>query len=154
MKHVERQTIRVHYKYAASVEEVFDAWLDPQKACKFLFATPNGQIVKTEIDARVGGSFLIVDQRDGVDIEHLGVYMEIDRPRHLIFLFRVPHYALESTRVRVGLIPLAVGCELTISHEGVSEEWAKSAAEGWKSILEALEAVLTETTTKPMVPSE
>lgn len=50
-------TIIITRRFDFSIERVFDAWLDPAKASKFLFTTPTGKMVRVEIDARVGGSF-------------------------------------------------------------------------------------------------
>jgi uncharacterized protein YndB with AHSA1/START domain len=58
-----KTTIRVSRRYPQSTERVFDAWLDPAIAGKFLFATPAGQIVRAETDPRVGGAFCFVDRR-------------------------------------------------------------------------------------------
>jgi len=134
-----RATVRVTRQFTASAERVFDAWLDPAKAGKFLFATATGEMVRVEIDARVGGEFAFVDRRDGVDIEHTGAYLEIDRPRRLVFTFSVPKFSAESTRVSIDIVPLnAGGCELTLTHEGVLTDYASRTQSGWGMILDGL----------------
>jgi len=136
------ETVRVAHRFAASAEEVFDAWLDPERAARFLFATPTGQIVQCDIDARVGGKFLIIDRRDGGDVAHVGEYLEMHRPMRLVFDFAVPKYSAQVTRVTIAIAPLAAGCELTLTHENVLAEWASQTEEGWKKILEGLESSL------------
>jgi uncharacterized protein YndB with AHSA1/START domain len=135
-----RATVRVTRRFDASPERVFDAWLAPQKARKFLFATPSGEMVRAEIDPRVGGSFLFVDRRDGVDVDHTGEYLEIDRPRRLAFTFSVPLYSAEITHVFIEIVPLDGGCELTLTHTGVLADWESRTRAGWGSILEQLNA--------------
>jgi uncharacterized protein YndB with AHSA1/START domain len=137
-----RATVRVAHRFSQSAERVFDAWLDPAKAAKFLFATATGQMVRAEIDARVGGRFVFVDRRDGEDIEHVGEYLEIDRPRRLVFSFAVPKFSGEFTRVIVEIAPAGGGCELTLTHEGVLPDYAVSTEGGWNMILEGLAAAL------------
>jgi len=136
----DRPTVRVTRRFDASPERVFDAWLDPARAARFLFATPNGQMVRAEIDARVGGKYLFVDRRDGVDAEHFGEYLEIDRPRRLVFSFAVPNYP--TTRVIVEITAQGSGCELTLTHEGVLPEFASRTEAGWGMILEGLSRAL------------
>jgi uncharacterized protein YndB with AHSA1/START domain len=126
------------------MERVFDAWLDPVRASKFLFATPTGTMVRVEIDARVGGAFNITDRRDGEDVAHVGTYLEIDRPRRLVFTFGVPKYSSLMTRVSIDLRPLPTGCELTLTHEEVPAEYLDSGREGWSKILDELSSRLTE----------
>jgi uncharacterized protein YndB with AHSA1/START domain len=135
--------IRISRRFEASAERVFDAWLDPKKAGKWLFATPTGQMVRVEIDARVGGSFVIT-RRDGDDVEHVGKYLEIDRPRRLVFTFVVPKFSTQESRVAIDIRPLPTGCELTLTHEGVLPEWLEQSKEGWGKILEALAENLGE----------
>jgi uncharacterized protein YndB with AHSA1/START domain len=138
----ETRVLCVSRNFDASPERVFDAWLDPATAGKWLFATPTGQMVHLEIDARPGGSFLIVERRGGEDVEHKGEYVELDRPSRLVFTFAVPKYSPLVTRVELAFVPAGSGCELTLTHEGVLAEWASSTEEGWRSILDGLAASL------------
>jgi uncharacterized protein YndB with AHSA1/START domain len=86
-------TVQVRHGFAHPPAVVFDAWLNPEIAGKFLFATPAGVMVKAEIDPRVGGAFTFTDSREGVDFEHVGEYLEIERPRRLVFFFRIPAFS-------------------------------------------------------------
>jgi uncharacterized protein YndB with AHSA1/START domain len=114
---------RVTHRFAASAERVYDAFLDPARAGRFMFATATGQIVRCEIDARVGGGFVIVDRRGGEDVAHTGRYLELDRPRRIVFTFSVEKYPTDADKVTIEIAPLREGCELTLTHE-MSAEYA------------------------------
>jgi len=137
-----RGTVRVMRKYAAEPERVFDAWLDPARAGKFLFATPTGTMAKAEIDPRIGGRFLFVDRRDGVDVEHHGDYVELDRPHRLVFRFWLPQYSPEKTTVRIDIAPLDLGSVVTLTHQGVFEDFIARTEQGWTMILNGLAETL------------
>lgn len=135
-------TLRVARHFEFSAERVFDAWLDPKRAGRWLFATPTGEMMRVEIDARVGGRFVFVDRRDGEDVEHTGEYLEMDRPKRLVFKFVVPKYLSIYTRVAIDIVPAGEGCDLTLVHEGVLPEYEEQTQRGWKAILDALAATL------------
>lgn len=136
-------TITVTRRYAASPEKVFDAWLDPALARRFAFATPDGEMIKAEIDPRVGGKFNFTDRRpDMGDVAHVGEYLEIDRPRRLKFSFGVPQFDAAMTTVTLDFRPLDGGTELVLTHEGVAPEWAEGTPKGWEMILAGLQEVV------------
>jgi uncharacterized protein YndB with AHSA1/START domain len=125
--------------FDASAERVFDAWLDPATVGRWLFATPDGQMQRVEIDARVGGKFVIAEKRGNAVAEHLGTYEIIDRPRRLVFSF-ADSWDHNPTRVSVEIEPAAGGCNLTLTHE-MDPQWAnfaEQARKGWTGILEGL----------------
>ncbi len=138
MKVASGHVIRITRHFDAPPERVFDAWLDPLTASRWLFTDPKGQITRCEIDARVGGRFLIVDRRAGGDVDHIGEYLEIDRPRRLVFTFAVPPYSPQETRVTLDIVPSEKGCELTLTHENDLPEWAQQTRQGWGVILDGL----------------
>ena len=137
----ERIEVRVTHRFRASAERVFDAWLDPARAAKWLFATPTGEMVRAELDARVGGRFLFVDRREGADVSHHGTYLELVRPRRLVFTFHVgDEPPTDHSVVSIDIVPLADGCELTLVHEMEAKwrEYADRTEAGWVGILEGL----------------
>lgn len=135
--------LTVSHRYAFPAETLFDAWLDPQVARRFLFATPTGEMIRADVDARVGGRFAFVDRRpDMGDVLHEGEYLEIDRPRRLLFTFAVPQFNPASTTVALNIEPVKGGCEVTLTHSGVRPEWAERTQEGWGTILANLEAAI------------
>jgi len=130
--------VLVSRRYNAPAERVFDAWLDPKTAGKWLFATPTGQMVRCEIDARVGGHFRIT-RREDEDIDHTGEYLEIVRPTRLVFTFAVPKFSAQVTKVTVEIVRTGLACELTLKHENVLPEWASKTQGGWRMILDTLD---------------
>ncbi|HKD29655.1 MAG TPA: SRPBCC family protein [Xanthobacteraceae bacterium] len=129
----------VTHHYAASPERVFDAFLDAQIAPRFLFATPTGEMIVAEIEPRVGGHFTFTERRpDMGDVRHVGEYLEIDRPRRLVFTFGVPQFDPRTTTVTIEIRPKGEGCELTLTHDGVPPDYAKRTHEGWSRILAGL----------------
>ena len=131
--------------FAASPERVFDAWLDATQACHFLFATPDGEILACEIDARVGGRGLIVERRPSGDAHHHLRFEAIERPHRLTFLFAVglaPNP--EWSRVSIDIARTASGCTLRLTHEMAPERapYEERTRNGWNTILAGLAALM------------
>ena len=125
----------VTHRYDAAPEPVFDAFLEPQIARRFLFATATGEMIEAEVEPRVGGRFAFTDHRPEMDVRHVGEYLEIDRPRRLAFSFGVPQFDPAMTTVTIEIAAVGAGCELTLTHDGVAPEWRDGTAEGWAKIL-------------------
>lgn len=130
-------TISVVRRFPHAIERVFDAWLDPALAARFLFATADGEMRVVDIDARVDGSYRIIERRGEEDAEHLGEYLEIERPTRLVFTFGIDRNDPTRDRITLAFTPLAEGCELRLEHE-VRAAWAHYATatrDGWNMIL-------------------
>ena len=140
-------TLAVTRSFAAPPERVFDAWLNPEDARHFLFATPEGEMQTVEIDPRVGGRALIVERRASGDVHHRMQFEVIERPRRLVFLFAAdPAREGEWTWVTIAIAPTPSGCTLTLSHE-LAPEWAayeEQTRHGWTTILAGLARTIGE----------
>jgi uncharacterized protein YndB with AHSA1/START domain len=135
-------SVTITRRFNEPAERIFDAWLDPGVAGRWLFATPSGSIVECRIEPRVGGRFTIVDRRGGEDVAHTGEYVELDRPRRLVFGFAVPKYSAAISRVSIDISAVAGGCVLTLSNGGIPPEYVDRTRQGWTDLMGSLEKVL------------
>jgi len=133
--------ISIKHRFVAPGERVYDAWLDPVQARRFLFATATGTIVHCEIDARVGGRFAIVDRRDGEDVLHEGTFIELERPWRIVFTLRVPRFAAAEGRITIEIEPVSSGCTLTLTTR-TDDEGVEATGNGWAMILDVLDQML------------
>lgn len=142
MQDVSICTVKVERDFNTAAESLFDAWLEPEKASKFLFATPTGVMKVCEIDPVVGGRFCIIETRGTVDAEHRGSYRQIDRPHQLSFsLGNGPQM---TTDITISISKTNTGCRLTLNHEGVWKDYENKVIEGWTNILQTLAQLLID----------
>jgi uncharacterized protein YndB with AHSA1/START domain len=151
-------TVRVTHRYNVPIEKVFDAWLTPAQAARFLFATRTGNILHCELEPVAGGTFTVTDRRpvgDGdesfFDAQHRGTFIEIDRPNRIVFDFVVEPYTEAPTRVTIDFVPMGVSvCDVVLTHDmGTGTDarnGAKRSEQGWTRMLDQLEKVLTTRT--------
>ena len=135
--------VRVVGAFAAPAERVFDAWLDPEVIGKWMFGPEvrDEEIVRLKVDRRVGGSFSFAVRRQGNLLDHVGQYLELDRPRRLAFTWGVAQPSnTDSSRVAIEIVPLESGCQLSLVHQ-LHPNWADYASRteaGWTKMLAAL----------------
>lgn len=146
--------VSVTHRFTAPAERVFDAWLTPWQASRFLFRSRTGTVMQCELHPEVGGGFTVTERRyasEGdesvFDVVHMGKYLEIARPRRLVFDLSVLTFADDTTRVTVEVLPSgAQTCDLVLKHELGSSEHAKAMEEptrrSWDNMLAMLEREL------------
>jgi two-component system cell cycle response regulator DivK len=140
------EEVRVTRAFAASAERVFDAWLDPGTVGAWLFRTPEGDLLRCEVDPRVGGRYEIVERRGEDEVLHTGAYEAIERPERLVFTLAVPAYSEAEERVAIALRPEGEGCTLTLTQTRAADAPAsrEQIERGWATLLDALAAQLDE----------
>ena len=134
-------TVSVSRQIAAAPDDVFDAWIDADKAGRWLFRTEGGQLERCEIDARVGGGFRIAERRGADLAEHYGEFIALERPNLVAFDFWTS-FSDERTRVSIELVPDDGGTLLTLTHAGVWEDWEDKTRQGWTMLVENLARTL------------
>ena len=140
----ETTTVRVERDFRSSQTQVFDAWLDLKSAAQWLFATPDGRMMKAALDPREGGTFLFVERRQAGDAEHYGRYLRIARPDRLIFEFGLTEDLSDATSVTVEVEDHGENARVVLSHEGVPADYEAQTQAGWRGVLDGLARSLGE----------
>jgi uncharacterized protein YndB with AHSA1/START domain len=119
---------------------VFDAWLKPEIAVSWLFATATRPLESAEIDARVGGRFRLVEASGPRANEWTGEHLAIEPYRRLVFTLSASW--LPRSVVTISIVELDKGCRLSLAHDGVPRARAQATKERWIGILYGLGATL------------
>jgi uncharacterized protein YndB with AHSA1/START domain len=122
-----RPTVRVIRRFNAPPERLYDAWLDRRMIGRWMFGPPlSEELLGLAVDARVGGSFSFLVRRRAEEIDHVaGRYLEIDRPRRLVFTWRMAREPDDESRVSIDIVPIKTGSKLILTHE-MSPKWAET----------------------------
>lgn len=139
--------VRVVRRLAASPERAFDAWLDPAWIGQWMFGSRlrDEEVVAIAVDPRIGGRFSFKVRRGGVEIDHVGEYLAIERPNRLAFTWGIAGESDGESRVTVAFAPDGAGSLLTLTHE-LDAKWADYAdrvSEGWTKMTGALDDALS-----------
>ncbi|WP_229683175.1 SRPBCC family protein [Virgibacillus oceani] len=123
--------------FDAKAERVFEAWINPEIIRKWLFTSAEtNKVVKNE--PYVGGTWEIVDHREGTDNRAIGEYMQIVQPNKLVFTFKMPQFSELEDSITVEFDQFENGSEMkftqkiNVPHE---EDW--TAEDIQKAIAEA-----------------
>ncbi|MGD9645504.1 MAG: SRPBCC domain-containing protein [Pirellulales bacterium] len=136
----------VSRRIEAPAERVFDAWLDPRLLSQWMFGPRLRveQVLRLDVDARVGGKFSFLVRREGGEVDHVGTYRELDRPRRLAFTWGVAGESTDESVVTIDIVPLEQGCELNLTH-AMDPKWADYAdrtRDAWTRMIDLLADVL------------
>jgi uncharacterized protein YndB with AHSA1/START domain len=133
--------LRLTRRFDAAPERVFAAWFDPPTVRQWLFAAPSSEPKhRIEIDARVGGSCVILNRWGGPDV--IIGYLEIAAPRRLVFTLILPYFSPDSDHLTVEIAPAGAGCILTLIHEGPPPDYQSPIERGWAEMFDDLAATL------------
>lgn len=133
--------IEIRRRLPAPMAEVFRWWTEADRLQQWM--APVGT-VDASVDLRVGGSFRIVMKGEGIEIEHVGEYTEIEEPRRLAFTWSSPYTGSRPSVVTVELEPDGQGATyLRLVHAELPEPAAESHRGGWGAMLGRLEGAIS-----------
>jgi uncharacterized protein YndB with AHSA1/START domain len=131
--------------FAASAEAVYDALLDREMIGRFMFGPllRDEQVLHIRLDARIGGVFSYKVRRGESDIDHVGRFIELERPRRIAFSWSIAPET-DASSVFIDIAPTPDGCRVALKHE-LDPAWAAfvdNARGSWEKMLAVLATLL------------
>lgn len=133
-------SIELRYRFDATVEQLFDAWTDPDILGEWW--GPEGVRSKVvAFDLRPGGTVVFEMTFDDGTISHMSAsYREIDRPRRLVLIITEncntglppgvePQVA--PTPVTLDFVDHGDSAEIILRQDGLQPDYAKLVSWGW-----------------------
>jgi len=134
-------TIVVRRTIPATVDELFDAWLDPESLAQWMHPGTTTRST-ARVDARVGGAFEVVMNYENGPRRHYGEYRAIERNKKLVFTWHSDATHGTETLVTVAFNVVGAGTEVVLTHERMPDhEAGLSHIRGWTLALELLEGL-------------
>ena len=138
------RVLRIERTFAASAEDVFDAWTSPEVMRRWFHPAPDWATPEAEVDLRVGGNVRVVMRRpDGTQTGARGGYTLIDRPHRLVMT-----WTFDDDPSNEQLIELSFSesegstTALTVNSRISTDERRDAQDEGWRGCLDQLERAL------------
>jgi uncharacterized protein YndB with AHSA1/START domain len=136
--------VRIERTFAASAEDVFDAWTSPEVMRRWFHCAPDWSTPEADVDLRVGGRVRVVMRKpDGTEAEMHGEYTLIDRPHRLVMTWTFHDDPSNEQLMELtfsesdgSTTVLLVNSRISTDERRDSQEW------GWRGCLDELDRVL------------
>jgi uncharacterized protein YndB with AHSA1/START domain len=138
------RVVRIERNFAASAEEVFDAWTSPEVMRRWLHPAPDWHTPVAEVDLRIGGKVRVVMRRpDGTEAEARGEYTLIDRPHRLVMTWTFDDDPSNEQLIELSFSESDGSTTVLMVNTGISTDERRDAQDrGWHGCFEELERLL------------
>jgi uncharacterized protein YndB with AHSA1/START domain len=137
-------SFRLERRFAATPEEVFDAWTNPEVLRRWWTRGSSSTSPGCDVDLRVGGRYLMRMRDDDGELHVVGgEYREIDRPHRLVYTWRWQgddgphpgHVSLLTVEFRAD----GDATTVVLEHSGLASEESRARhGAGWQAVLDRL----------------
>jgi len=136
--------VRIERTFAASAEEVFDAWTSAEVMRRWFHCATDWETPVAEVDLRVGGKVRVVMRKpDGTEVQAQGEYTLIDRPHRLVMTWTFDDDPSNEQLIELSFSEFEGSTTVLMINSGISTDGRRDAQdEGWRGCLAELERVL------------
>jgi uncharacterized protein YndB with AHSA1/START domain len=138
------RVVRIERTFAASVEDVFDAWTRPEVMRRWFHCGPDWSTPEAQVDLRVGGKVRVVmRQPDGTEGGGQGEYTLIDRPHRLVMTWTFDDDPSNQQLIELSFSETEGSTTVLMVNSAISTDERHDAQDaGWRGCLDELERVV------------
>ena len=136
--------VRIERTFAASAEDVFDAWTSPEVMRRWFHCAPDWATPEADVDLHVGGKVRVVMRKpDGTEVEAQGEYMLIERPHRLAMTWAFDDDPSNEQLIELTFSESGDSTTVLMVNSGISTNERRDAQDwGWSGCLGELERML------------
>ena len=136
--------VRLERTFAASAEEVFDAWTSPEVMRRWFHCMPDWETPEADVDLRVGGKVRVVMRRpDGTEAAAYGEYALIDRPTRLVMRWTFDDEPSNEQVIELSFSESSGATKVVMVNSGISTEERRDAQDwGWHGWFDELDRLI------------
>ena len=138
------RVVRIERTFAASPEDVFDAWTSPEVMRRWFHCAPDWDTPEAEVDLRVGGQVRVVMRRpDGTQASAQGEYTVIDRPHRLVMTWTFDDDPSNEQLIELSISETEGSTTVLMVNSSISTDERRDAQDdGWRGCFNELERLL------------
>jgi uncharacterized protein YndB with AHSA1/START domain len=136
--------VRIERTFAATAEDVFDAWTSAEVMRRWFHVGPDWETPVAEVDLRVGGNVRIVMRTpDGSEHGARGEYTLIDRPHRLVMTWTFDDDPTNEQVIDLSFSESDGATTVLFVNNGISTAQRRDSEDrGWRGCLDQLERTL------------
>jgi len=137
--------VRIERTFAASAEDVFDAWTSPEVMRRWFHPASDWATPEAEVDLRVGGRVRVVMRKpDGSQVGARGEYTVVERPHRLAMTWVFDDDPSNQQLIELSFSESAGSTRVLLVNSGISTQPRRDAQDwGWRGCLDQLGPALT-----------
>ncbi len=136
--------VRIERAFAASPEDVFDAWTSPEVMRRWFHCAPDWDTPEAEVDLRVGGKVRVVMRKpDGTQVEARGEYTVVERPYRLVMTWTFDDDPSNEQLIELSFSEAEGSTTVLMVNSSIStDERRDTQDQGWRGCLDELERLV------------
>jgi uncharacterized protein YndB with AHSA1/START domain len=146
--------VRIERTFAASAEDVFDAWTSPEVMRRWFHCGADWETPEADVDLRVVGNVRVVMRRpDGTDAGAQGQYTLIERPRRLAMTWTFDDDPINQQLLELTFSESEGLTTVLLINRAISTDARREGQDwGWRGCLDQLARLFGERPRLPEAP--